>query len=432
MGEDFGTAGSAAQVRLQGLFGSRVRTGDGPDEYFTLDFPLELNNTDYLRRVLAQLTFALRPIYEQAITRGGRQKIKNGKGEALKSAGVDSYYVLKHIRENLGYYSAELGQGQEFLITAVNWLNGARNELAHESLHGVDSKYLSDAFGYAKQLASATRMRFVQDNLIRLQKQVEVHQKSKQARRLPSSAAQGSREAASDSLQQQGRRLRSSAATPSSAESALPAGRDSPELGALRLKLDEYKKKGDLDNCKLLKVRVDARVQYEADVAKVTGSIEDTSAGYQKAWNRDDFVRAETLKAKLPAFEKQLRQLRDDPDGYVKRILISAKYPLVGPEGLKAMGVSVSLQELWDAGYAAEQLQKAGYAWSQLQEAGYTLEQLQEAGYPLSQLRAAGYTFGQLLLAGYTAEQFKAAGYTLCQFKAADYPLGQLLWAGFT
>ena len=35
-----------------------------------LDFPLELNNTDYLRRVVAMAGHALKPYYRAAVTTG--------------------------------------------------------------------------------------------------------------------------------------------------------------------------------------------------------------------------------------------------------------------------------------------------------------------------------------------------------------------------
>lgn len=342
-----------------------VKTGDGPDEYFTLDFPWELNNTDYLRRVLAQVTFALRPIYAKAVTHGSPPlpKAKNGLKEDIEPADADCYYVLKHIREHVVYYSKELGQTQESLIASVNWLNCARNQLAHESLNGVDPKYLSDAFGHAGKLASAACVGFVQDNLVRLQKQVDVHSKSKQYRR------------------------KHSAGTSPSATAC-----DSSELGALREKLEKYKTEQDFSNCKLLKLRIDARMQYEQLVTTTRDSIESARLGFNEAMRINDFDRAERLQSTLlPGLEHNLSVLTNHSESSVMRILMKQHNPLEGVEGLLAMGKV-------DA---------------RLLRSYYNMKELRSAGCSASELRAAGCSASELRYAGFSADELKTAGFSL-------------------
>jgi len=407
MGEDRNADGPA-----------RVLTGDGGNDYFTLDFPWELNNTDYLRRVLAQLTFALRPSYEKAIRAGGKPPVRNNRGDELQAADVDCYYVLKHIREHTPYYSKELGQGQDFLSEAVNWLNGARNKLAHESLDGVNREYLADAFSHAKQLASAARVPFVQENVRRLQTQFKVHQKSKQDRK----SAQGQLNAETS--------LPSAAASSAvRRDAATGVLSESPELAALRQKLNEYKEKGDLENGKLLKLCVDARAKYEGDCARLTSSINASDAGYRKALARDDFDGAKRIREQLPELQARLQNLSNDPKYYVIRYLRDLQYPLKGPEGLRSL---YSEGELKQAGYTALALMQAGCTLGQLKQAGYTAQELKQASYTAQELKQEGYTAPELQHAGYTAKELRQAGYTALQLKQAGYTALALMQAGYT
>merc|ERR1712137_1060157 len=57
-------------------------TGQGSADKQTVEFPYELNNLDYIRRVLSNITFALRPIYKLAVEAGGCEKARDHfKGE---------------------------------------------------------------------------------------------------------------------------------------------------------------------------------------------------------------------------------------------------------------------------------------------------------------------------------------------------------------
>eukprot|EP00951_Prasinocladus_malaysianus_P036033 scaffold376006_cov15-Prasinocladus_malaysianus.AAC.1 len=113
-----------------------VETETGED--FALYFPWELNNTDYLRRVLAHVTFALKPIYETAVTCDGIARMKTGgqSGQEVEPNDLDSYYALRHIETNLEYYATKLRLTSDLMKDTVQWLKEARNKLAHESLQG--------------------------------------------------------------------------------------------------------------------------------------------------------------------------------------------------------------------------------------------------------------------------------------------------------
>jgi hypothetical protein len=158
-----------------------VHTGNGDGDHFDIDFPQELNNTDYLRRVLASVTYALRPSYETAITTGGLAPVTVS-GHPVQAANADCYAVLKHIKDNMAYYENALGVTKEILRDTSKWLKDARNHLAHESLHGVSRDELMKSFEHADKIALLTHEIFVQRNLHSLRARVEAHWASKDRR----------------------------------------------------------------------------------------------------------------------------------------------------------------------------------------------------------------------------------------------------------
>jgi hypothetical protein len=81
-----------------------VLIGNKPSQYVEVAFPWELNNTDYLRRILGQFTLSLRPAYERAVTIGGCSKVRTGDNYEIDSRRVDAFYILKHIIENHEHY----------------------------------------------------------------------------------------------------------------------------------------------------------------------------------------------------------------------------------------------------------------------------------------------------------------------------------------
>lgn len=82
-----------------------VLVGDKPHQYVEVAFPWELNNTDYLRRVLGQVTLSLRPLYLDAVKSGACAKVRTGDNYEVGASQADAFYILKHILENLHHYA---------------------------------------------------------------------------------------------------------------------------------------------------------------------------------------------------------------------------------------------------------------------------------------------------------------------------------------
>ena len=186
----------------------RPRRGAGPRRETRGEplFPLELDSTDYLRRVLAQVTKILRPVYHQVIRSGHRPIQKpddRGRSADVPVAEIDAYYVLKHVkllRGKPGAYEEQLGQSSQQLQKTAWWLKDARNKLAHESLGGVSRDYLLEAFASARELAAAARLPDAQDELQRLKTQYEEHRKAKLERADAAAAGTGERGAESETI----------------------------------------------------------------------------------------------------------------------------------------------------------------------------------------------------------------------------------------
>merc|ERR1712086_546618 len=136
----------------------------------------------YLRRVVAQVGFVLRPVYEHMVTAGGLPKAEVS-GRTVETRDADTYAILKHLEHNLSEYQAYLGLSSEFLRDVARWLKAARNELAHENSNGVSKEYVNEAFAKTQHLAVTAGICFVQDNIHRLQKQFNQHWDSKEHRR---------------------------------------------------------------------------------------------------------------------------------------------------------------------------------------------------------------------------------------------------------
>eukprot|EP00873_Tetraselmis_striata_P011628 jgi/Tetstr1/431892/TSEL_021381.t1 len=182
---DYGAAIGSQPVAREPPARASVLVGSKPHQYVEVAFPWELNNTDYLRRVLGQVTLALRPLYGAAVTRGGCVKVRTGDHHEVEARQADAFYILKHLLENPGYYSEELNMDPEAVEDHAYCLRSARNRLAHEEddLQGVSWKDLAAAFASAKALAAGARCAFATTNLVRLRRQCEEHAQSKELRR---------------------------------------------------------------------------------------------------------------------------------------------------------------------------------------------------------------------------------------------------------
>mmetsp|Transcript_14729 Transcript_14729/g.35056 ORF Transcript_14729/g.35056 Transcript_14729/m.35056 type:complete len:453 (-) Transcript_14729:1466-2824(-) len=152
------------------------------DSNFRLYFPWELNNTDYLRRILASLTFALRPLYRESVASGCLAKARNWHGGEIEPDDLDAYYALKHVDSNLPYYSCLLGLDEEALKETISWLLRVRNDLAHENLAGVAKHTLERAFSNIERLVFKSGCQHIERNLQRLKRQWDDHEESKRKR----------------------------------------------------------------------------------------------------------------------------------------------------------------------------------------------------------------------------------------------------------
>lgn len=159
---------------------------DGP--HFDLEFPCELNNTDYLRRLLAQVTYALKPAYRTAVlpvAQGGHgcpmQKKNTGAGWVdIAEHEIDAFYALKHLIAHPANYSRLLGTPRDRLLAAARGLTDRRYLLAHENLNGVSHDTLEQCFCWCSTLAV---QQFAVVNLASLRGQYEAHRAWKASHR---------------------------------------------------------------------------------------------------------------------------------------------------------------------------------------------------------------------------------------------------------
>lgn len=156
-----------------------IHKADGTS--FTLYFPWELNNTDYVRRVVMLVEDALRPTYDMVVA-GGAPPIRDGNKNIV--AAPDSYYLLKHLGQHTAAYARSLGQSELVIKEHASSLKHLRNQLAHATLgDGFSEAEVRTGFHFAASLASASRLLHVQNNVHRLSQQYGEHLKSKAERR---------------------------------------------------------------------------------------------------------------------------------------------------------------------------------------------------------------------------------------------------------
>ena len=133
-----------------------VKTGGGDGACFTLYFLCELNSTDYLRRIIAQVGYTLRPVYKD-LTQCGLAKVAVS-GHTLVPYDPDAYAILRHIRQNMREYESHLGLSPNFLKDIAQWPKKAQNQLVRGTLAGVSKEYANEAFAKAQHLVVAARI----------------------------------------------------------------------------------------------------------------------------------------------------------------------------------------------------------------------------------------------------------------------------------
>ncbi len=184
---------------------------------FTEYFPWELTNTDYYRRVLAQVGYSLRALVAATVkahgvvvvvTVGGKRwidwvKLKITRPKVIFQTenkdgeiGCDAQTLIKHVlhRPHIKFYASLLNVNDQDLKDTLDNLKTGRNDFAHMSL-ASDTRWLTkpkmesifkDAL-FVVKLAGAylgNSPNYAEENMKSLFGQWEKHRKSKFARRL--------------------------------------------------------------------------------------------------------------------------------------------------------------------------------------------------------------------------------------------------------
>ncbi|CAE7460297.1 unnamed protein product [Symbiodinium natans] len=459
-----------------------VKTGDGPEDFFHLEFPWELNNTDYLRRVLAHVTFAMRPVYEQAI-RAGLPCEKDGLGNEISPETIDAYYALKHVRAHMDHYLRVLDASEDFLISAVQFLNKERNRLAHENLAGGVARLdLERSFGMAGRIIGVAGVRFAQDNLDRLQRQYDAHQRSKEQRRNAGPGAQRADTGAAPAAPArrgpaqgpaqgaqgpargpaQGPAQAAPRPAPAAADEELELREALPEFGPrvdmLRQILARYKERHNVQMCCDLQELIKHLQARASAVRQLGASIAQKRASYDDAYANNDFQRAQQLQQNIEAEESQLQQLRDVAkdscffglqtgkgltgqglagqglagiglpgkvnDSHEQRMILSRVLPLLLADGSAAeMKQAGFLKHLVQREREMRPLLEAGFKASELFQAGATMQQLRDSGLGGQDLRRVL----QEVKGSMKMVDFRARGCLVGDLEDAGFSLPELL-----
>lgn len=159
-----------------------VYTGDQADEdYFIIDQPWELNNTDYMHRVLWAMQGALAPTCRRLVDRGFSLP-KDG-SRNVNPEDADTHQLFRHLKENVDHYATELGQDVSTLKKLALQVLGMRNQLTHAvAIKGFSREDVLSALKSAALLAAAARTRYVQRNIDSLEEQFKTHTASKKRR----------------------------------------------------------------------------------------------------------------------------------------------------------------------------------------------------------------------------------------------------------
>eukprot|EP00056_Hartaetosiga_gracilis_P008211 m.117243 g.117243 ORF g.117243 m.117243 type:complete len:311 (+) comp12870_c1_seq1:2472-3404(+) len=130
---------------------------EGPLGSFLLSRPHELNNTDYMRRVIALVDGALTPMYEKVVSSGGHsalRRLPNGTPKLVSIEDMDSYHLLNHVLSYVSVYADMLRKYEDEVEEAAQTLLQFRNEFAHLRLScGFTSEEIYTAFRCLSTLA---------------------------------------------------------------------------------------------------------------------------------------------------------------------------------------------------------------------------------------------------------------------------------------
>ena len=180
---------------------SRIRIGPRAQDHYVLDFPWELTNQDYLRRVLQSVAFALKPVYLSAIrpphNLAPQERNHKGKRAPVPEDDLDLYYILTHMEKNTQYYARRLFKGNKAALNkAITELRDSRNAFAHFGpvrQIRFTYEYLTERFQNALCLAKAARVPHVLANLTDLEAQFRAHYADKARRKAGGGGGDGRR-----------------------------------------------------------------------------------------------------------------------------------------------------------------------------------------------------------------------------------------------
>jgi hypothetical protein len=162
-----------------------VYTG-GFGDYYNIDQPWELNNSDYMRRVLWFMRDALVPECRRLVGAQGLTPPTGG-SRNVAPENANAYQVLQHLKQNIDRYATALGQDTDVLQTlasrALKMLG--RVTYAVPDKDGFTREEVLTALNAASILAAAARVRHVQRNIHTLEEQFKAHSASKERRNRP-------------------------------------------------------------------------------------------------------------------------------------------------------------------------------------------------------------------------------------------------------
>jgi hypothetical protein len=163
---------------------------------YTLWFPAELTNLDYIRRILDLLQDGL-VVFVNAI----KERHPSASWTPEQNQGCDAHFFLKWLIKNLPVWSMQVGVDQHSIEPSLKYLFGVRNSFAHQNesvSHGkkgmfkmASKKNVMECFDRAGQLLlifggilGQNKIEFVQRNIRNLSEFFNSHALLKKQRKL--------------------------------------------------------------------------------------------------------------------------------------------------------------------------------------------------------------------------------------------------------
>eukprot|EP00873_Tetraselmis_striata_P039724 jgi/Tetstr1/459988/TSEL_005312.t1 len=114
----------------------------------------QLQDADYLRRVLACATSTLRSVYWHATAAsGGCPKVVGDQGQAVEAPELDAWYAAAHLETHPQLYGSALSLTEQEVQETGSWLRGSRGALARAGLDGsLEGGVVEEAFRACERL----------------------------------------------------------------------------------------------------------------------------------------------------------------------------------------------------------------------------------------------------------------------------------------